>query len=73
MTPWRCCERTPERVFCRLLQKDAEGQPRVRTHPRGADHPTFESINHDELKEYFDGAWASRPADWSRAGCKFEP
>jgi hypothetical protein len=52
----------------RLLQKDAEGQPRVRTHPRGADHPTFESINHDELKEYFDGAWASRPADWSSCG-----
>ena len=57
-----------ERVFCRLLQKDAEGH-RHAFAPilAGAEHPTFESINRlareYELKEYFDGAWPSRPVE----------
>ena len=35
-----------ERVFCRLLQKDAEGhRPAFAPILAGAEHPTFESIN----------------------------
>ena len=35
-----------ERVFCRPLQKDAEGHRHAfEPIPAGAEHPTFESIN----------------------------
>ena len=69
-----------ERVFCRLLQKDAEGHRHAFVPIlAGADNPTFESINRlareYELKNYLDGAWALRPVELVRearaddAGC----
>ena len=71
MTPWRCCGGTAERVFCRLLQKDAEGHRHAFVPIlAGADNPTFESINRlareYELKNYLDGAWALRPVELVR-------
>ena len=57
-----------ERVFCRLLGKDAEGH-RHAFMPilAGAEHPTLESTNrlaHEyELKDYLEGAWALRPVE----------
>ena len=60
-----------ERVFCRLLQKDAEGHRHAFVPIlAGADNPTFESINRlareYELKNYLDGAWALRPVELVR-------
>jgi hypothetical protein len=57
-----------ERVFCRLLQKDAEGhRPAFAPILAGAEHPTFESINRlaseYKLKEYFEGAAPPRPVE----------
>jgi hypothetical protein len=64
-----------ERVFCRLLQKDAEGHRHAFAPiPAGAEHPTFESISRlareYELKEYFDGAWAFARWNWCHSACK---
>ena len=60
-----------ERVFCRLLREDAEGNRHAFIPlPAGAEHPTLESINRlsqeYELKDYLDGAWALRPLELVR-------
>jgi hypothetical protein len=68
-----------EGVFCRALQKDAEGHGHAFAPIlAGAQHPTIESINRlareYELKEYSDGAWALRPAELVSLGVQnFDP
>ena len=62
---------TPNASFADRCKK----MPRaIRTHPLGAEHPTFESINRlareYERKEYFDGAWALRPVELVSFGVK---
>jgi len=54
-----------ERVFCRLLQKDAEGhRPAFAPILAGAEHPTINRLAREyELKEYFDGARPLRPVE----------
>src|ERR1700722_6732456 len=60
-----------ERVFCRLLRPNAEGN-RHAFIPllAGAEHPTPESIDRltqeYELKDYLDSAWALRPLELLR-------
>jgi serine/threonine protein kinase len=60
-----------ERVFCKLLRKNAEGHRHAFIPlPSGGEHPTLESINRLAqeygLKEYLDAAWALRPLELVR-------
>jgi His Kinase A (phospho-acceptor) domain len=76
MTPGRCCGRTPNASLadCRKRCRGPVFAPIL----TGAEHPTFESINRlareYELREYFDGAWALRPAELVSFGMQnFDP
>ena len=65
-----------ERVFCRLLQKDAEGhRPAFAPILAGAEHPKFESINRlareYELKEYSMARGRCARCNWCHSACKF--